>query len=107
TEGLRLPHSPAILGALAKALRLNSSAQPLYKSAQRYFDGKRIKPAIVDEVLLALVDAAVPKGIALPEEEVGDPLELHALVLGSLHPYAQRWDHFVAEVNAILFPVST
>lgn len=107
TEGLRLPHSPVILGALAKALRLNSSAHPLYKSAQRYFDGKRIKPAMVDEILVALVDAAVPKGIALPEEEVGNPLELHALAVDSLRSYAQRWDHFVAQVNANLFPVST
>lgn len=106
TEGLRLPHSPAILGAIAKALRLNSSAHPRYKSAQRYFDGKRIKPEMVEEVLLALVDAAVPKGIALPEEQLGNPLELHKLVLGSLRSYAQRWDHFVAEVNANLFPVS-
>ncbi len=106
TEGLRLPHSPAILGAIAKALRLNSSAHPRYKSAQRYFDGKRIKPEMVEEVLLALVDAAVPKGIALPEEQLGNPLEIHELVLGSLRSYAQRWDHFVAEVNANLFPVS-
>lgn len=106
-EGLRLPHAPTVLGTIAEALRLKSASDPRYKSAQRYFKGQRVKPDMVDEVMRALVDAAVPGRVALPEEQVGSALELRELVHGGLHQYARRWDGFVAEVNANLFPVST
>lgn len=107
TSGLRLPPSSVIVSALAEALRLKSAGHPRYKSAQRYFRGERIKPEVKEEVLLALVDAAVPRGVELPEDQIGAPLELHTLALAWLRQYSSRWDRFAAEVNGVLFPVSS
>ena len=66
-DGLCLLHAPTVPGAIADALRLKLASDPRYKSAQRYLKGQRVKPEMVDVVMRALVDAAVPGGVALPD----------------------------------------
>ncbi|MCG8420918.1 MAG: tetratricopeptide repeat protein [Proteobacteria bacterium] len=109
TDGLRLPHSGFVIGRLAHALRLKTALREdwngaSYKTVQRYFKGDRIAPETVELILDALVESLVPRGLKLPDD-AGLDLTLHDLISNSIRFYAQRWDHFVAEVNSHVYPV--
>lgn len=67
--GVASPTSGELVGHVAGFLRLKGYLRDgwegaSYKTAQRYFEGKRIAPESIDKILDALVSAVVPEGAA-------------------------------------------
>jgi tetratricopeptide (TPR) repeat protein len=104
-SGVVHPTSGQLVGQLAGFLRLKGYLREgwegaSYKTAQRYFEGKRISPDSIDAILGALVSAVLPEG-ALG----ADIRNARAWAKSFLGNAARQWDVLVGAMMGGGFPI--
>jgi tetratricopeptide (TPR) repeat protein len=103
--GVAYPLSGQLVGHVAGFLRLKGYLRDgwegaSYKTAQRYFEGKRIEPDSIEKILTTLVSAVVPEGAA--SMDTGVARGWARQFLGNA---VRQWDVLVGSMMGGGFPV--